>query len=329
MPHDLTASLPCSGSGEIYAVPAHLLGRFFPTEGDRDYDAPGAFGVESLLDVCHQAGLTTDLSDFVYRNRIEGTDEERAMRLVRKASGCDPLPSLTLVYLGELDRAGHRFGPGAPGLKRAVREADSRLERIVSAWQARGAGILVLGDHGMVEVEDTVDVQAEIHAVARTHGWRVGRDIFYFLDSTLCRFWFGNRVRAGDMEQAVRARLKQSDLATRLDVLEGDLARELGSPMGDRRYGDLVVAARKGVMIWPDFFNPAPVRGMHGYDPDHVEQQGFLLALGARFPTGTVEMGRLVDVAPTVAGWFDLRAPGSSEGSDLRAMARPLERAST
>ncbi len=301
---------------EIYRIPASLLPRFQATEAANDYSAQKAFGVESVFDVLREAGLDFDAELFVQHGRIEGSDEARSEALIAKA-GSSPR-ALTLAYLGELDAAGHAHGPCSPGLRAAARTCDARVERIVRAWEAEGADVVILGDHGMLPVEDVVDIGSRVRSALGMHGLQEGPDYELFLDSTLCRVWYRREEDELTLDLALSELCKEDEVSTHCEILDASLARERGVPSSDRRYGDSCIAAKEGVLFWPDYFNKSPVKGMHGYRTELFEQHGLCLGLGPSFERAVLESCELMDLAPTLTGLLGLRAPLESEGQDLR-----------
>ncbi|GAB4099528.1 alkaline phosphatase family protein [Sinomonas halotolerans] len=77
---------------------------------------------------------------------------------------------LLYFYLNELDKAGHQFGCGSREWEEALEEVDSCVRRL-DAQLPQGTLVLVVGDHGMVDVPEAgrIDFGAD---PALTHGIR-------------------------------------------------------------------------------------------------------------------------------------------------------------
>ncbi|MBW1684273.1 MAG: alkaline phosphatase family protein, partial [Deltaproteobacteria bacterium] len=77
-------------------------------------------------------------------------------------------PCLITAWFPGADSAGHRFGPDAPEVWRALERQDAAIGRLVSGLDARRAfehtTLLVVSDHGMLEVERRVDLDAALDA---------------------------------------------------------------------------------------------------------------------------------------------------------------------
>jgi hypothetical protein len=176
---------------------------------------------------------------------------------------------LAYVHLQQLDAIGHAHGPESAALATALAETDALVESLVTELQARfdRVDIVLFGDHGMVSVTRTADVWAALDAA----GLRGGRDLTYFLDSTMARFWFPLTDLGADVRRAL------AGLPGR--VLEADDLARYGINRCDPRNGELFFLADPGVLVLPNFFQRrgAPLRGMHGYDPDCPDNQGLFL----------------------------------------------------
>jgi len=174
------------------------------------------------------------------------------------------------LHLQELDAIGHAHGPESAELHRALAHTDALLAELIDQLERRfdEVDIVLFGDHGMVPVTGTTDVWSALTAAPID----LSRDISFFLDSTMARFWFKNRCARRHVVDAL------SSLAGRVlddrDLERLDLAR------CDRRNGELYFLAHPGVLILPNFFQRSgrPVKGMHGYDPDCPDNQGYFLS---------------------------------------------------
>jgi hypothetical protein len=116
----------------------------------------------------------------------------------------------------------------------------------------------------------------------------VGKDFFFFLDSTMLRVWFETPDARSKLAPAI---FESHVLASRGRVLTSQLAESLHVPMADRTYGDLIWWADRGVLVWPDFFHSsdAHISGMHGYDPSHADSHGTCIAFGPGISARQVE----------------------------------------
>jgi len=82
------------------------------------------------------------------RFRAATTADERVEATVAAVRD-NPAPSLTYLYLDEVDKAGHVHGPDSWQWGAAVEEADDTLRRVAQRLPA-GTSLTVTADHGMV-----------------------------------------------------------------------------------------------------------------------------------------------------------------------------------
>ena len=101
---------------------------------------------------------------------------------------------------------------------------------------------LIFSDHGMVDVDKIVRVPWSGYCV---------------IDSDMARYW-------GSEEE--------------LDFIREKLPMDDGKIIEwNKKYGDLIFLVNTGVLIFPDFWNDEPVKGMHGYDGQHKDMKAFYL----------------------------------------------------
>src|SRR5678816_86547 len=134
---------------------------------------------------------------------------------------------------------------------RAARANDVELE------------IVLLSDHGMTDVTDTVDVWQTL----AKHGWKVGRDYLAFFDSTMARTWGGEGV-------ADAVTLALEGKGRRLDAPQ---LRAFGCYFPDGSYGDDIFLADPGVLIVPSFMGARRIAAMHGYHPEDRFSRGVFM----------------------------------------------------
>ena len=91
-------------------------------------------------------------------------------------------------HIGDLDTAGHRYGPASSERKAAMQRVDTGVRDIFLRLKNLYDRIdcVIIGDHGMADVRGTVNVEGAL----RRAGIRQERGLVYFLDSTIARFWF-------------------------------------------------------------------------------------------------------------------------------------------
>jgi predicted AlkP superfamily pyrophosphatase or phosphodiesterase len=215
-------------------------------------------------------------------------------------------PALVTLYLGDVDHAGHDFGPRAPETDSAIARADSAVGALITGIEHRGLGdrvnLVVVSDHGMAEVspqrliylDDFVDLRlvdvVELGAVVSLS------------------------PRPGAEEEVYR-RLARTP---RLEVYRKREIPESYHYRNHPRVQPIVAMAEEGWIVttraeaktgWQ------PSRGMHGYRRDLPSMRAVFLARGPAFRRGAVvEPFQNIHIYALVARLLEL-APASNDGT--------------
>jgi predicted AlkP superfamily pyrophosphatase or phosphodiesterase len=92
----------------------------------------------------------------MYDRRVPNADRVRQVLEWLSLTGEQSLSLITL-YLGDVDDAGHVFGPDAPETDSAIARVDSAVGALVGGIRARGlehrVNLVVVSDHGMARVD--------------------------------------------------------------------------------------------------------------------------------------------------------------------------------
>ena len=278
-----------------YRIPLDILHKFSLTEDYYDHRDIRAFQSPNLLTQVENAGLTYFYDSFTALNLVSGGSDKERFNLALNAA--EEGHSLYLVFNSVPDSVGHKYGGDSAEMKKALFSLDSDLRDFVTSFEERrpGTRFVVVGDHGMVDVEKTVDVGQIIEAAAAKEKLRLGTDYTYFLDSTLFRLWLHTPKAKGRFLTSVRNNNYLLDNGVFVDE---DISNDYGIPFGDQRYGDLMWWTSTGVMILPDFFHRVDesVKGMHGYDPKHPNSQGSCVIFGGDQESLTTEVSQLTSI---------------------------------
>lgn len=88
----------------------------------------------------------------------------------------DGLPAYSLLWLAQPDAAQHNTGLGSPEAKKALRNSDNNLARLLDELDARGrradTDIIIVSDHGFSTISHTVDLPG----VLQRAGFKAGRE---------------------------------------------------------------------------------------------------------------------------------------------------------
>ena len=240
---------------DLYEIPAHLLHRFDLGQTGDPF-RPGGLARETVFDWMHAEGIRYQLWD--YR-----TGEGENMRAAVAALS-QPYDVL-FVYTAELDSLMHRVGIFHASVGERLAAYTAFLDGVKNAARANDVEleIVLLSDHGMTDVTDTVDVWQTL----AKHGWKVGRDYLAFFDSTMARTWGGEGV-------ADAVTLALEGKGRRLDAPQ---LRAFGCYFPDGSYGDDIFLADPGVLIVPSFMGARRIAAMHGYHPEDRFSRGVFM----------------------------------------------------
>lgn len=237
------------GYYSLYDIPREVL-RHLDIPGRGDIFAPGGAGpIRTLFDALEERNTPRLVWD--YR-----TAEERAFDELEEAVR-SRRASFYLLYTAGLDSDLHRYGTTEPRIREHLAWYRERIERVAAAGRADDADIVVLGDHGMCDVESRVDIMKPVEAL----GLGIPRDYVPFYDSTMARF----KINSARSRDALGKLLRDQPSG---HLMSPDEMESLGVAFPDGRFGDLVFLADPGVLILPSFMGSEGVAAMHGYHPD-------------------------------------------------------------
>lgn len=270
----------CGIPMSCYMIPFAWLPYFALTEDRIDHRKPDAFPGPSIFTLLDRVGFSYFYDTFTALNFRSpySSDRERMDAVVRDAKKAPK--DLYLVYIGTPDIFGHLYGPDSRELRQALRHLDRELEDFVqnSEHVSSGNRYLFLGDHGMLTVTKNIDTGHEIARLLISSGLREGRDVLFFLDSTMVRLWGLTSKAQRLLPDIFNASKLFSENGTWMNRA---IALRHHVPWPDSRYGDLLWVANPGVLVFPDFFHcSSPYKGMHGYDPEHLQSRGTCIHWG-------------------------------------------------
>ncbi|MBN1884619.1 MAG: alkaline phosphatase family protein [Candidatus Krumholzibacteriota bacterium] len=228
----------------LYDVPKRVLGCLDLPARRPLFEPGGGQGTPTVIDRAIERGDRCFVRDYRCPELEAFDDLDQALDAGRH--------DFHLLYTAGLDAVLHRFGTGHEETAKRLRLYEKRLGRIVSKCDR----MIVLGDHGMCDVERTVDLIARVEAL----GLRVPRDVVPFYDATMARF----RVRDARVRSGLEQLLGELGCGRILDEAE---QRLLGVRFEDGRFGDLIFVVETGTVIEPSFMGRTAPAGMHGYHP--------------------------------------------------------------
>jgi hypothetical protein len=170
-------------------------------------------------------------------------------------------------YTAELDALLHREGSAGPGVARRLERYQQAVRELSAQATASPHWIYLLSDHGMVDVQGTVDVMGRLAAL----GVRWPRHYLAFFDSNCARFWWHEPGARSEVREALAA------LGHGHWLTDEELAAH-GALFPGRDYGQDIFLLDPGWLMVPSFMGSAAVAGMHGYHPAHPQMRAALFS---------------------------------------------------
>ncbi|HEY9127658.1 MAG TPA: ectonucleotide pyrophosphatase/phosphodiesterase [Acidobacteriaceae bacterium] len=247
----------------------------------------------------------------------KGVDEEKRIDQVEAwlKEPAASRPHFITLYYSDVDHAGHSFGPDAAETKAAVVKLDgligklkARLDGLKVDGQTLPVDLIVVSDHGMVKITDTVtlDVFADL-ANFDTVG-----PLLYGKTEADRKAGYEKLKKASEKFQAYRRKDVPAGLHYNENPREGDPVIVPTGPYAIRAHAPPAGKPDSG-----------PV-GQHGFDPRAMpEMKASFFAAGPDIVQGkTVAPFENVNLYPWIAHILGLTAP-KSDGS-LNVLARTL-----
>ena len=271
---------------------------YFDTCARKSFVQENRMGVPSLYDMLNRHGKTFVSIDWpniigtgtksVFLSQSKDKVVDVTLKVIEKSK-----PDLCFTHFFELDYVAHEYGTGSPEVKNEVRAIDEAVARLDADE------MLIFSDTGMLDVTGKVDVLTALQGT----GLEFGKDLVYFMDSTMVRFWF---LRKG----------VEKDVGKVLEGLRGGHALS-GHEIKDvyrlpEKHCDMIFLADPGILVSPNYFQgSASVKSMHGWDVRHKDQLAFYLLKSP----GKKKDAKMVDMLPTLLksmGLPSIRCDGKS-----------------
>lgn len=295
------------GNASLYEIPTILLVNFDSCEKKLCFMEGYLTGIPSTFEILNKNnrkwlyfGWSVFCLNIYNRKQINYIKYE--------ISKCKP--EFVHIHIGNTDGIGHKFGPNSNEIKKDIEKIDKIIEEFYHflSLQFDTINLIIYGDHGMVPIANTID----IWNLLENSNLKIGKDYVVFLDSPMARFWFKNK----NAEKKIRDILAQIDCGKILTDQDYGKHR---IRFKHQRYGELIWLANPGTLIFPNFFQRSqPAKGMHGYDPKCLENQGlFMLLTNKDVEIKNREIVHLVDIFPTTLDLMNLPIPETCEGISL------------
>jgi predicted AlkP superfamily pyrophosphatase or phosphodiesterase len=183
-------------------------------------------------------------------------------------------PQLLTIYFGEVDKAGHRYGPESKDVVQAIEEADAAVGMLLKRLEEIGRGdvnVMVVSDHGMTEISRERVVVLDDYVEMR--------DVVFEAAGEMVMA----RAKAG-REEAAMTRLRS---VPHVKFYKKEEVPERLHFRKNERILPIVGIPDDGWMIFPraSLKESEQLRnkGMHGFDNAYPSMHGIFLAHGPAF----------------------------------------------
>jgi predicted AlkP superfamily pyrophosphatase or phosphodiesterase len=219
----------------------------------------------------------------------------------------EQVPALVTLYLGDVDHAGHEFGPNAAETDSAIARVDSAVGAIMSGLEERGldrrVNLVVVSDHGMAQLDSSRVIYLDDY-------------IDLAMVEIIDRGPFVSLVPRPEVQEEIYQRLRQAH--PRLTVYRKSEVPAAYHYRDHHRIPPIIGVAHEG---WVVTTRSAIARGTqwlarggHGYPPQGASVRAIFLARGPAFGTGiVVEPFRNIHIYALLAHVLGLR-PAPNDG---------------
>jgi predicted AlkP superfamily pyrophosphatase or phosphodiesterase len=227
-------------------------------------------------------------------------------------------PNLLMLHIYEVDHWQHQKKPWSPEAIAAIENADAQIARVIATAKKAGTwrqtALVLVSDHGFT----TYTKQLRPGVLLRE------KNLITLDDRNRVKDWKAvTLVTTGTTYVYVKDPNDEATKQTLRDIFE-PLVGKPGSGVGRLFTHEQIVAmggdpeaflcieaaegfrhtwGYAGDLISPVTGDPAG----HGFAPDHPAMKASLIFYGPAVAHGQLEGARLIDVAPTIAGWLGLR----------------------
>lgn len=224
-------------------------------------------------------------------------------------------PDLLLLHVWQTDDAQHAHGPDSPEARQALEHVDRLLGELLAELE-RSPGwdrttLVVLSDHGFAPA----DHEIRLGALLRERGLVTTGADGQVIAARAAAIDNGGTAYVYALDPAARA-----ELLAAAQTLGPAIARiysrdEILAAGGDPAAA-FALAAAPGYSFTGRADAPAlaarPGRGHHGLPPTDPAMAASFLVIGPRIAHQDLGTIRMIDIAPTIAGWLGLELTGAT-----------------
>ena len=248
---------------------------FFPffelTEDKFSMTTLSEYPFNTFFDFLNTNNIKFSTEAFTNLNSSSGLNDLDRIKLLENIVA-DRSVKYSFLYISEIDFLGHKLGPNGLLESNMLFKFDKKIKDLYKRLKDIDDNLkfIFVGDHGMQDVINNIDVESEIISYTNRHNLKRGSDVIWFIDSNFFRVWFFNNKKFHLSCFQDEVRFKEYGSYLSLDKLAEYNSDSI-------RYGDLLWYANDEVLIYPNFFNSYKLKGMHGYYSDSQDLFGMAI----------------------------------------------------
>jgi predicted AlkP superfamily pyrophosphatase or phosphodiesterase len=215
-------------------------------------------------------------------------------------------PRLITCYFGNIDEAGHKFGPESEEYKNEIRQFDTALGNLMDSISANKLNdrtdILILSPYGMSNL-----IHFQTISLDKLREFKSLK----ILNSGTFAFVYGKQNEIDSSVISLESQRTMIDCYRRNDIPDSfKIKLNPNAP-------DLLITAKPGWLLDEDNkIRNSDLKGIHGYFYDNSDMSGFFMAHGPSFKQNyKVGIVRLVDLYPLICDILELSYFPDIDGS--------------
>jgi hypothetical protein len=292
-------------------IPLHLLDRYGVSEDQKPLWEKDGMPVETIFDV-----LINESKSYSYLcYPVVDGDDNSTIEAVK-----NDLAEHKDVYFFQFSRSDtdpHIHGTESLKRHKVMGEIDRQLRDVKETAEAVYDNVnwVIVGDHGMTDVKNYIDLEFLIKKISIELNAKAGKDFDYWLDSTMFRM----NIMSEKGNSLWNSIIKNDDIMNYFYLWDDKFDIKY-NVVRSKKYGELVLWAKPGSMIYPDFFHKPgeKYKAMHGYEISYPSALGCAIVFNSKkYQKKIVNDRNLIDVCPTLCDVIGINYPSKNEGKSL------------
>lgn len=252
-------------------IPFDFIPFFELTEDKYSISSISEYPFNTFFNYLHSNKIKFSTKAFTGLNLPSNLSDVDRMKLLEKIVA-DKSILYSFLYISEIDFLGHELGPKQLLKSKHLKKFDYKIKLLYKSIKRidNDCKFILIGDHGMQEVNHIFDVESAIKSYIKRHNLSRGSDVVWFIDSNYFRIWFFRNKKFHKKCFQTEVNFKKYGSYLESKILAKFNCKSI-------KYGDLLWYANDESLIYPNFFNSKKLKGMHGYFSDSNALNGMAI----------------------------------------------------